>query len=94
VSLDLASIGATLQSDTTYHYRVIAANTSNGQTMEGSDQTFTTAAAAGTISTETALHKSHAGTAKPPGSRSKKHGKTRKHKKLKKRDKKSKRHKA
>ncbi len=42
VSLDLASIGAILQPATTYHYRVIAANTSNGQTVEGPDQTFIT----------------------------------------------------
>ena len=43
VSLDLASIGADLQPATTYHYRLIAANTSNGQTVTGPDQTFTTA---------------------------------------------------
>jgi hypothetical protein len=41
VSLDLASIGATLQPDTTYHYRVIAAN-EGSPTVEGPDQTFTT----------------------------------------------------
>ena len=40
VSLDLASIGATLQPGTTYHYRVIASN--GGQTVVGPDQTFTT----------------------------------------------------
>jgi hypothetical protein len=43
VSLDLASIGATLQPATTYHYRVLAAN--SGETVVGPDQTFTTAAA-------------------------------------------------
>jgi hypothetical protein len=42
VSLDLASIGATLQPDTTYHFRVIAADTSDGKTVHGADQTFTT----------------------------------------------------
>lgn len=42
VRLDLASIGASLQPATTYHYRVIAANTSNGATVNGPDQTFTT----------------------------------------------------
>jgi hypothetical protein len=107
VSLDLASIGATLQPDTTYHYRVIAANTSNGQTVEGSDQTFTTAALAGTASplienqapasttpTETTPHKSSVRTVKPPGSRSKKHVKIRRRKKPKKRDRKARRHKA
>jgi hypothetical protein len=41
VSLDLASIGATLQPGTTYHYKVIASNYS-GPTVEGPDQTFTT----------------------------------------------------
>ncbi|MGD0451985.1 MAG: hypothetical protein ABSB69_00170 [Solirubrobacteraceae bacterium] len=41
VSLDLASIGATLQPATTYHYRVITSNGS-GPTVEGPDQTFTT----------------------------------------------------
>ena len=40
VSLDLASIGATLQPDTTYHYRVTASN--GGQGAQGPDQTFTT----------------------------------------------------
>jgi hypothetical protein len=40
VSLDLASIGATLQPDTTYYYRVIAS--SGGPTVDGPDQTFTT----------------------------------------------------
>ncbi len=40
VSLDLASIGATLQPATTYHYRVIASN--GGPIAEGPDQTFTT----------------------------------------------------
>jgi hypothetical protein len=43
VSLDLASIGATLQPATTYHYRVITSNGS-GPTVEGPDQTFTTPA--------------------------------------------------
>ncbi len=47
VSLDLASIGANLQPATTYHYRVIAANTSDGVTVEGADQTFTTASSGG-----------------------------------------------
>lgn len=42
VSLDLASIGATLHPGVTYHYRVIAANTSGGGTVAGPDQTFTT----------------------------------------------------
>jgi hypothetical protein len=42
VSLDLASIGATLQPGVTYHFRVIAANTSDGQVVYGPDQTFTT----------------------------------------------------
>jgi len=41
VSLDLASIGATLQPGTMYHYRVIASNGSS-PTVEGPDQTFTT----------------------------------------------------
>ncbi len=41
VSLDLASIGTTLQPGTTYHYKVIASNY-NGPTVEGPDQTFTT----------------------------------------------------
>jgi hypothetical protein len=41
VSLDLASIGATLEPATTYHYRVLVAN--SGETVVGSDQTFTTA---------------------------------------------------
>jgi hypothetical protein len=40
VSLDLASIGATLQSATTYHYRVIAS--SGGPILRGPDQTLTT----------------------------------------------------
>jgi hypothetical protein len=40
VSLDLASIGATLESNTTYHYRVIANN--NGHNVDGTDQTFVT----------------------------------------------------
>ena len=44
VSLDLASIGATLQPGTTYHYKVIASNYS-GPTIEGPDQTFTTPSA-------------------------------------------------
>jgi hypothetical protein len=43
VSLDLAGIGATLQPDTTYHYRVIASN--GGQMAQGPDQTFTTLSA-------------------------------------------------
>lgn len=41
VSLDLATIGTTLQPGTTYHYKVIASNYS-GPTVEGPDQTFTT----------------------------------------------------
>ena len=41
VSLDLASIGTTLQPGTTYHYKVIASNYS-GPTVEGPDRTFTT----------------------------------------------------
>jgi hypothetical protein len=40
VSLDLASIGATLEPATTYHYRVIASN--DGEVVNGPDQTFTT----------------------------------------------------
>jgi hypothetical protein len=40
VSLDLASIGATLAPGTTYHYRVTASN--GGQGAQGPDQTFTT----------------------------------------------------
>jgi alpha-tubulin suppressor-like RCC1 family protein len=42
VSVDLASIPATLQPGTTYHFRVIAANTGNGETVYGPDKTFTT----------------------------------------------------
>ena len=41
VRLELASIGATLQPLTTYHYRVLAANGA-GPTVQGPDQTFTT----------------------------------------------------
>jgi hypothetical protein len=41
VSLDLASIAATLQPGTTYHYKVIASNF-GGPTVQGPDQTFTT----------------------------------------------------
>ena len=40
VSVDLASIGATLQPGTTYHYRAIAAN--GLPVVEGSERTFTT----------------------------------------------------
>ncbi len=40
VSVNLASIGATLQPGTTYHYRAIAAN--GASVIEGPDQTFTT----------------------------------------------------
>lgn len=47
VSLDLADIGATLQPDTTYHYRVIAANITDGATIVGTDQTFTTSSSGG-----------------------------------------------
>jgi hypothetical protein len=43
VSVDLASIGATLDPATTYHYRIIASN--GGQIVEGPDQTFTTPSA-------------------------------------------------
>lgn len=43
VSIDLSSIGATLQAGSTYHFRVIATN--NGQIVTGPDQTFTTAPA-------------------------------------------------
>ncbi len=50
VSLDLASVGVTLQPGTTYHYRVLAAESLNGEdgvlweapAVIGSDQTFTT----------------------------------------------------
>ncbi len=42
VSLDLASIGATLQQDTTYHYRVVASSGSSTQEVVGPDQTFQT----------------------------------------------------
>jgi hypothetical protein len=48
VSLDLASIGATLQQGTTYHYRVIAANGA-GPTVDGPDQTFTTLGSGGSV---------------------------------------------
>jgi hypothetical protein len=41
VSVDLASIGATLQPGTTYHYRVLA-STGGSPTVQGPDQTFTT----------------------------------------------------
>lgn len=53
VSLDLASIRATLQPDTTYHYRVIASTAGNA-TAQGPDQTFTTlgVGAAGTEPSE------------------------------------------
>lgn len=40
VSVDLASIGATIEPNTTYHYRAIAAN--GAPEVEGPDQTFTT----------------------------------------------------
>lgn len=50
VSLDLASVGVTLQPDTTYHYRVLAAESRNGEdgvmweapAVIGPDHTFTT----------------------------------------------------
>jgi hypothetical protein len=50
VSLDLASVGVTLQPNTTYHYRVLAARSLNGEdgamweqpAVIGPDQTFTT----------------------------------------------------
>lgn len=53
VSLDLASVGVTLQSGTTYHYRVLAAESLNGEdgvmweapAVIGADQTFTTVSA-------------------------------------------------
>jgi hypothetical protein len=105
VSLDLTSIGATLQPSTTYHYRVIASNTSNGQIVEGPDETFTTAATTSaappmsksgtpTSTTPSAPAKSTDGTGKSANSRSKKHTKTRKHKKPKRHGKKPKRHNA
>jgi hypothetical protein len=50
VTLDLASIAASLQSGTTYHYRVIASN--GGQVVSGTDQTFTTPAGTGPPSIE------------------------------------------
>jgi hypothetical protein len=40
VSVDLASIGATIEPNRTYHYRAIAAN--GAPEVEGPDQTFTT----------------------------------------------------
>ena len=46
VSLDLASIGATLQPGTTYLYRVIASD-GGSPTVQGPDQTFTTLPSAG-----------------------------------------------
>jgi hypothetical protein len=46
VSLDLASIGATLAPGTTYHYRVIASD-GGSPTVQGPDQTFTTLPSAG-----------------------------------------------
>jgi hypothetical protein len=53
VSLDLASVGVTLQPGTTYHYRVLAAESLNGEdgvlweapAVSGPDQTFTTVSA-------------------------------------------------
>lgn len=42
LSLDLATIRARLEPGTTYHFRVRAANTSNGETVTGSDRSFTT----------------------------------------------------
>jgi hypothetical protein len=42
VSVELASIGATLEPDTTYHFRVIATNTSDGGIVYGADERFTT----------------------------------------------------
>jgi hypothetical protein len=53
VSLDLASIGATLQPGTTYHYEVTAAN-EGSRTVRGPDQTFTTPSA-GTTGTAPAI---------------------------------------
>ena len=41
VSINMASIGASLQPGTTYHYRVVATN-GIGEIIEGPDQTFTT----------------------------------------------------
>lgn len=56
VSLDLASIGATLQPDTTYHYRVIAGNGGN-PIAAGPDRTFTTpSASAPSIESESATN--------------------------------------
>jgi hypothetical protein len=42
VNVDLASIGATLQPGTTYHFRVIVANYSDFPEVYGPDRTFTT----------------------------------------------------
>ena len=42
VGVDLAGIGASLQPDTTYHYRVIASN--GAREAQGADETFTTSA--------------------------------------------------
>ena len=44
VSIDLAAVGATLQADTTYHFRLLASN--DGQIVEGPEGTFTTASIA------------------------------------------------
>lgn len=41
VSLNMADAGATLQPETTYHYRAIAVH-ADGELVEGPDQTFTT----------------------------------------------------
>jgi hypothetical protein len=51
VSLDLSSIGATLQPDTTYHFRVLAAD-GGSPTVRGPDETFTTPPVPPTIENE------------------------------------------
>jgi hypothetical protein len=51
VSINMASIGATLQPGTTYHYRAIAAN--GEVVVEGPEQTFTTPPATGPPTIET-----------------------------------------
>jgi hypothetical protein len=57
VSLDLASIGATLRPATTYHYRVIAS--SGGEVVNGPDQTFTTLPEGGSKPTIESVSISH-----------------------------------
>jgi len=51
VSLDLASIGATLQPGTTYHYRVTVSNGAHG--AQGPDRTFTTPSMSATTTAPT-----------------------------------------